>query len=113
MTPAQVEDLLHVVSRIPSAVMMRQWRVLRVALFWESVLGVKILQALPATAVTFHETLRATAAMRFRTSAFPLAWALPANHALFGSLQAAERCVACTSGDAMSATAVTPANAVV
>ena len=66
-----------------------------------------------ATAVTFHETLRATGAMRFRTSAFPLAWALPANHALFGSLQAAERCVACTSGDAMSATAVMPANAVV
>jgi hypothetical protein len=84
-----------------------------VALLWESVLGVKILQALPATAVTFHETLRATGAMRFRTSAFPLAWALPANHALFGSLQATERCVACTSGDAMSATAVTPANAVV
>ena len=82
-----------------------------VALFWESVLEVKILQALPATAVAFHETLRATGAKRFRSSAFPVAWALPANHALFGSLQAAERCVACTSGDALAATAVTPANA--
>ena len=82
-------------------------------LFWESVLEVKILQALPATAVTFHETLRATGAMRLRTSAFPLAWALPANHALFGSLQAAERCVACPSGGALSAIAMTPANAVV
>ena len=91
----------------PSAVMMRQWRVLDMS----GILEVKILQALPATAVTFHETLRATGAKRFRTSAFPLAWALPANHALFGSLQATERCVACTSGDALSAIAVTPANA--